>query len=174
MANILGAGRPEQSWDEMLGSAEVRLAQSERSREISDLGMAGLHMEHPNAFWKEAGGSASQADLARHSRENQEDYCPSLFQVSQVESTTGGLRRTLKTVVKTRCSGKRLGTLTGEPEASLASGESGERLHQCSRWRSRGARWSLSWPHSGGGVCSGVARRMDSGAASGWSVPTLW
>jgi hypothetical protein len=44
VANILGVGRPEQSWGEMPGSAEVRLAQSERSQEIGDLRMAGLHI----------------------------------------------------------------------------------------------------------------------------------
>jgi len=44
VADILGAGRPEQSWDETPGSGDVRPAQSERSQEIGDLGLAGLHI----------------------------------------------------------------------------------------------------------------------------------
>jgi hypothetical protein len=45
VAEILGTGRPEQSWDEAPESAEVRPAQSERSREIGDLRMPSLRNE---------------------------------------------------------------------------------------------------------------------------------
>jgi hypothetical protein len=69
-----------------------------------------------------------------------------------------------------------MGTRRGEPEASLASGkqtgENGERLHHCSRQRSQGACWGLSWLQNEGEVCSGGVQRTDSDAASRRSAPT--
>jgi hypothetical protein len=60
VAGILGAGRPEQSWDEVPGSCNLRPVQSERSREIGDPSMAGLHIGAAPARLLARGGRAIQ------------------------------------------------------------------------------------------------------------------
>jgi hypothetical protein len=90
VSEILGAGRPEQSWDEVPGSGEVSQAQPERGREIGDLGKAGLHIRAAPTRHMARGRIVQPV---HHSREIQRDYCPALFQVPQVESTTGGNSR---------------------------------------------------------------------------------
>ncbi len=44
VAEIQEANRLEHPWNQALGSAEVCPAQSERNREIGDLGMSGLRI----------------------------------------------------------------------------------------------------------------------------------
>ncbi len=58
VADILGAGRPEQSWDRAPGAGYLRPAASDRCRGIGDLGMAGLHIGAPARLQR--GGRAAQ------------------------------------------------------------------------------------------------------------------
>jgi hypothetical protein len=60
VADILGVGRPEQSWDEVPGSCNLQRVQSERSREIGDPSMAGLHIEAEPTRLLARGGRAIQ------------------------------------------------------------------------------------------------------------------
>jgi hypothetical protein len=47
VADVLGAGRPELSWDSAPGAGCLCPAESDRSRGFGDLGMAGLHIGAP-------------------------------------------------------------------------------------------------------------------------------
>jgi hypothetical protein len=58
VADILGAGRQELSWDSAAGAGCLRLDASDRSRGIGDLCMAGLHIGAPARHKR--GGRAAQ------------------------------------------------------------------------------------------------------------------
>jgi hypothetical protein len=68
----------------------VRLSPREAEKSVTSAWKVCMSGQHPHASWQEAGGSSSQAGPVHHSKEIQGDYCPALFQVPQVESTTGG------------------------------------------------------------------------------------
>jgi hypothetical protein len=62
VADILGAGRAEWSWDMALWAGCLCPGASDRSRGIGDLGMAGLHVGAPARFQR--GGRAAQPSVA--------------------------------------------------------------------------------------------------------------
>jgi hypothetical protein len=64
VADIRGTGRPERSWEDVPGAGCFRPAPSNRSREIGDLGMTGLHIGAPTLLAR--GGRAPPAVPAHH------------------------------------------------------------------------------------------------------------
>jgi hypothetical protein len=63
VADILGPGRREQSWDGVPGAGCLPPVPSDRSREIIDLSMAGLHIRAPARLQLEMNAQDSDEDV---------------------------------------------------------------------------------------------------------------
>jgi hypothetical protein len=155
LADILGMGRQERSWDSVPGAGCLRPGASDRSRGISDLGMAGLHISAPARLQRgrraaQPGGSSTP--LVR-------DPGELLSRTYSGSSASIDYRRQLE--LNAQDSDEDVLFLQmWYPERGAGRTEI---LHLCSCWRSRNIRLRPSWPLSNAEADAGGVRRTGLG-----------
>ena len=147
LADILGMGRQERSWDSVPGAGCLRPGASDRSRGIGDLGMAGLHICAPVSLQR--GRRAAQPGGA--STPLVRDPGELLSRTYSGSSASIDYRRQLEDVLFQQM---------WYPERGAGRTEI---LHLCSCWRSRNIRLRPSWPLSHAEADAGGVRRTGLG-----------